>query len=279
MRTAGEFRLKAAISLVFLVAVALGFMACSASKPTEIANTGIQHAVIILQENHTFDNYFGTFPGADGVTSGPTSTGLVIPLSPMPDADQASLCNSWDCAIEAMNGGKMDSFDLISGGLTAYTQTTEQEIPNYWAYAQHFVLADRYFTSVHGPSLPNHLFTIAAQSAGVIDNESATGSGVACDGSPSGTVTVIDGNGHRTLQSPCFDFMTLPDRLETAGISWKYYIDGEGIFATIRHIRNSRDVDCERGYDGTISSGCTKWAVTSCELVDRTMARKRTSAE
>jgi phospholipase C len=153
--------------------------------------------------------------------------------------DYANLCNSWDCALQAMDGGKMDSFDLINGGLSAYTQASSQEIPHYWEYAQHFVLADRYFTSVHGPSLPNHLFTVAAQSGGVIDNVSVGRGGVACDGSPTGTVTVIDANGNRTEQSPCFDFMTLTDLLEAAGISWKYYIDGDGIFAVIRHIRNS----------------------------------------
>ena len=126
MRAAGGFRLKAAISLGLLFATAVTFLACSR------ASGAIEHTVIILQENHTFDNYFGTFPGADGATSGLTSTGLVVPLSPMPDADQASLCNSWDCAIQAMDAGKMDGFDLISGGLAAYTQATEQEIPNYW---------------------------------------------------------------------------------------------------------------------------------------------------
>jgi phospholipase C len=157
----------------------------------------------------------------------------------MPDAYQASLCNGWDCAIQSMDGGKMDGFDLISGGLAAYTQVTEQQIPNYWEYARHFVLADRYFTSVHGPSLPNHLFTVAAQSGGVIDNPSGTSGGTACDGSPSGTVTVLDANGNWTRQSPCFDFMTLPDLLERAGISWKDYTDGDGIVAKIRHIRNS----------------------------------------
>lgn len=226
--------MKTAISLGFLFALALSFWACSGRTPI-----AIEHTVIILKENHTFDNYFGTFPGADGATSGLTSSGLVVPLAPMPDAYRASLCNSWDCAIQAMDGGGMDRFDLISGGFTAYSQATELEIPNYWAYARHFVLGDRYFTSVHGPSLPNHLFTVAAQSGGTIDNESGSSGGVACDGSPSGTVTVIDAHGNRTEQSPCFDFMTLADLLETARIPWKYYIDGDGILATIRHIRNS----------------------------------------
>ncbi|HET6176396.1 MAG TPA: alkaline phosphatase family protein [Candidatus Sulfotelmatobacter sp.] len=233
MQTARGFKLKASISLGLLLATAITFLACSGRTPP-----AIEHTVFILKENHTFDNYFGTFPGADGVTSGVTSNGQTVPFTLMPDVYDAGVCNSWDCAIQAMDGGKMDRFDLISSGLSAYTQVTQQQIPNYWAYAQHFVLADQYFTSVHGPSLPNYLFTIAAQSGGVIDNESGTG-GVACDGSPSGTVTVIDASGDRSAQSPCFDFMTLPDLLEKAGVSWKYYEDGDGLLAMIGHIRNS----------------------------------------
>jgi phospholipase C len=221
--------------LAVLLALALSLWACAGRRPATI-----EHIVIILQENHTFDNYFGTFPGADGATSGLTSAGGTVPLAPMPDMDYAPLCNSWDCALQAMDRGKMDGFDLINGGLSAYIQASPQEIPLYWEYAQHFSLADRYFTSVHGPSLPNHLFTLAAQSGGTIDNVSDGSGGVACDGSPSGTVTVIDASGNRTQQSPCFDFMTMPDLLEAAGISWKYYTEGgTGVLAVIRHIRNS----------------------------------------
>lgn len=235
MRPARNFKLKAALSLWVLLAVALTLLACSGREPA-----AIQHTVIILQENHTFDNYFGTFPGADGATSGLTSTGQLVPLTPLPDMDHDPLCNSWDCAIQAMNGGKMDSFDLISPNESAYTQASQQQIPHYWEYAHRFVLADHYFTSVHGPSLPNHLFTLAAQAGGTIDNVSSGGGGVACDGTPSGTVTVIDANGNQTEQSPCFDFPVLGDELEAAGISWKYYIEGGmGVLAVIRHVRNS----------------------------------------
>jgi len=195
----------------------------------------IQHTVFILKENHTFDNYFGTFPGADGVSRGITSTGQNVMLTPMQDAYQGDLCNGWDCAIEAINNGRMDRFDLISPGLDAYVYAPEQNIPNYWAYAHRFVLADRYFTSVHGPSLPNHLFTIAAQSGGAIDNVSSSHTGVNCDGTPGGTVTVISADGKRAEQSPCFDLTTLPDRLNAAGITWRYYIEsGNGVFDTIR---------------------------------------------
>jgi len=199
----------------------------------------IQHTIFILKENHTFDNYFGNFPGADSATSGLISTGAKISLAPMADSDQSALCNSWDCALEAMDGGKMDRFDLIGVGLDAYVRASEQEVPNYWAYARRFVLADHFFSSVHGPSLPNHLFTLAAQAGGVISNGAAKSSTTDCDGAPAGTVIVIATDGSRSQQSPCFDFLTLADRLDGAGIDWRYYIEsGEGIFAFLKHIRH-----------------------------------------
>jgi phospholipase C len=138
--------------------------------------------------------------------------------------------------LQAIDGGKMDGFDLTTGNLDAYGRMSEQYVPNYWAYAQRFVLADRFFTAVHGPSFPNHLFTVAPQSGGVMDNTNNDGQGINCDGTTTGTVPVMDQNGNVTQQSPCVDFETLPDLLEAAGISWTYY--GGGILNTIRHIRN-----------------------------------------
>lgn len=248
---------KLALSLVLCLGVALFCVSCggqgggnaNAGQGGSNANVGqaqsiasIQHTVLIIKENHTFDNYFGTFPGADGATSGITSTGQVVPLTHMPDVYKASLCNGWDCAIEAIDGGKMDKFNLISANLSAYTQLDEGDIPNYWAYARHFALADRYFTSVHGPSVPNYFYMIAAQSGGVIDDGGDGGGGTLCDGTPYGDVAVIDSAGNITYQAPCFDFPTLADSLVAAGQTWKVYSDGGapgGVFDAIRHIRDS----------------------------------------
>lgn len=90
-----------------------------------------------MKENHTFDNYFATLPGADGETRGMVSMGRSIPHELMPDVYQADLCNARGCALQAIDGGKMDRFDLISGGsLDAYVRATEQDVPNYRAYAR-----------------------------------------------------------------------------------------------------------------------------------------------
>ncbi len=135
----------------------------------------IQHIVFVIKENRTFDNYFGTFPGAEGATGGTISTGRVILLGHTPDTTPRSIYNGWSCAIKAIDGGKMDQFDLIPGGnvngdYLAYRQLDEQDIANYFAYARNFVLADHMFSSVHGPSFPNHLYAVAAQSGGAIGN-------------------------------------------------------------------------------------------------------------
>jgi len=229
---------------VLVLACVVSFLsACAGSGNRAVPEnfTAIRHTVFLINENHTFDNYFGTFPGADGTTTGRLSTRQWIPLGPMPDSYPAgNLWNGWDCSLQAMDGGKMDKFDVISGGTSsAYTQATPEEIPNYWAYARRFTLADRYFTSVHGPSLPNHLFALGAQSGGAIDNGGDPGPGTDCDGSSWGTVTVIDQDGNRSQQSRCFHFKTLPDALQEAGISWKYYGKNGGFLSLIASIRNT----------------------------------------
>lgn len=211
----------------------------------------IQHIVFIIKENRTFDNYFGTFPGADGVTTGTISTGQVIPLGHTPDRTRHDIGHSWRDAVLSIDGGKMDKFDLIPGGnvrgeYLAYTQLTEKDIPNYFAYARNFVLADRMFSSLTGPSFPNHLYTVGAQSGGAINNPSRTKGVWGCDSDEGATVQVMDDHGGITQQFPCFDFPTLADLLQTAGVSWKYYAPQRGqagyiwnALDAIRHIRNT----------------------------------------
>src|SRR5258708_23295983 len=76
----------------------------------------IKHIVFIIKENRTFDNYFGTFPGADGATSGTISTGQTIRLGRTPDKTPRDIAHSFQAATTAVDGGKMDRFDLIGGG-------------------------------------------------------------------------------------------------------------------------------------------------------------------
>lgn len=222
-------------------------------KTAPVAPMGInliQHIVFIVRENRTFDSYFGTFPGANGATSGKISTGQVIPVIHESDRTPRDIEHGWTAAKQAMHDGAMDRFNLISGAnyngdYLAYSQMWQADIPNYWAYAQNFALADNMFSSLRGPSFPNHLYTVAAQSGGVISNGSGGAPG--CDAPPNTTVQVLDADtGIITSVYPCFDFTTLADTMQAAGVSWKYYtptLTGTGALWSpldaINHIRNS----------------------------------------
>jgi hypothetical protein len=127
-------------------------------------------------------------------------------------------------------------------------------LPSYWSYAHHFVLADNMFSSITSHSFPNHLYTVAAQSANVIDNPVSPayprgGDSIApwgCDSTPDYASTTVDGNGNFYNSYPCYDVETVVDLLNAAGVSWKYYAPqaGQGDYAfstldAIRHIRFS----------------------------------------
>ena len=129
----------------------------------------------------------------------------------------------------------MDRFDLINGGnvngdYLSYSQYYASDIPNYFAYARNFVLADAFFSSLEGPSFPNHLYTVGAQSNRAINNPSTPPNSPArwgCDAMASSRVQTLEEPGEFRSVYPCFDFDTLADRLEEQGLSWKYYAPGQ----------------------------------------------------
>src|SRR5262249_26955792 len=120
----------------------------------------IRHVIVIVKENHTFDNYFGSFPRAD-----------VAPSTRRPHRHVAeALCHTRACALTNWAGGAMTGWtDSL-----ATQQYTEADIPNYWQYARHFVLADHFFASELGPSFPGHSLVLSAQAAWATDNPSQT---------------------------------------------------------------------------------------------------------
>src|SRR6202035_1108335 len=116
--------------------------------------------------------------------------------------------------VEGMDGGKMDRFDLIldgnvNGNFLAYTQMTQADIPNYFAYAQNFVLADRMFSSIQSDSFTNHLFTVAAQDNGAImlKQPHPTGNpGWGCDDGPTVFAELMDAQGNLSEELPRWAF-------------------------------------------------------------------------
>ena len=232
-----------------------------ASRTTDPPVTGtlpdhvpIDHVIFIIKENRTFDHYFGTYPGADGATEGTTIDGSVVPLTPALDVMEQPITHGYWSGIFSIDGGRMDGFNTINGGenLDGYTQFDRSAIPHYWDYADRFVLTDRFFTSEYGPTFPEHLYTVAAQSFGIMDNKSETtdSPGRYCE-DPNGyspafpqdmsnetAGQIIDDENRIVDLHPdalnrirqhlyevraCLQIPTLPQRLSRAGVSWRFY--------------------------------------------------------
>src|SRR5215475_9278884 len=108
-------RLHSFTLLPLMLTAQCGQPAAPSPSPSDVAafQATIQHLVVIIKENRSFDNLFGTFPGADGATSGTISTGEVIPLGHTPARTPRDIGHSWQNALTAMHAGSMDRFDLI----------------------------------------------------------------------------------------------------------------------------------------------------------------------
>jgi phospholipase C len=223
--------------------------------------TPIQHVVFIVKENRSFDHMFGRFPGANGATHGKISTGQILPLAHAADA-ALNYGHGWVAAHNAMDcvSGicKMDGWDTVAGCVGTTTppyacleQYYQADIPNYWKYAQAFTLADNMFSSLAGASFPNHLYLIAAQSGGAIQNPSniATSPNAwGCDAVSTANVLILEPDGKKYTRFPCFDYATLGDVLDGAKVTWRYYAPSQGqpgyqwsAYDAISHIRNGPD--------------------------------------
>jgi phospholipase C len=188
----------------------------------------IKHVVFIVKENRSFDSMFGLFPGADGATSGRIRDRTVPLLRGYDQRTPHDLLHNLGAAMRDYDGGRMDGFgDDPFGRRYAYRVLHPDQEPNYWGWAGRFVLGDRFFSSVFGPSFPNHLYTIAAQSGGTRANPTAPTRGRfktwGCDGPKDMYVLVDDGEGGAQKVPPCFDFPTEADLLEGAKVPWAYY--------------------------------------------------------
>jgi phospholipase C len=190
----------------------------------------IKHVVFLIKENRTYDHLFGTFPGGNGTTVG-MDRGQPRPLQPGTDQRvPGDIPHCYNCALVAWNGGQNDQFDQGPMGDWAYTQLTEEQLPNYWHWARENALFDNFFASAIGPSFPNHLFTIAAQSGGAHDNPRRDGffsNTFGCDAPSQQLVEIVDSEGQTSMVPPCFDFLTEGDLLNRAGILWAHYSASE----------------------------------------------------
>jgi phospholipase C len=201
----------------------------------------IDKVVVIIKENRTFDHMFGRFPGADGTRYGYHADGTRVPLTHAPDRFPHDLAHNFFAGLGAVNGGAMNGNSRYIGIGEPYTQYHHQDLPNYWRYAKRFVLGDRMFSSTYGPSLPEHLFFIAATS-----DRAITGSipgpglmGVHYCADPKELMKFLHRHPElmhweKTVQlkkidaltykkNGCLNLPTIFDRLEAKGLSWKYF--------------------------------------------------------
>jgi phospholipase C len=219
----------------------------------------IRHVVVIMQENRSFDSYFGTFPGADGI---PMSQGL--PTVCVPDPATSSCVRPYHDVADRNSGGPHGHAngvkDIDSGAMDGFiTQAQlgrtlacrrhinapvcsltpdepdvmgyhdQREIPNYWTYARHFVLQDHMFQPDLSWSLPAHLFTVSAWSArcSVQGDPFSCVNAVEDPGSPPGEPQ------NRTGAIPDYAWTDLTYLLHEHHVSWRYYV------------ANGSEPDCE----------------------------------
>jgi phospholipase C len=136
----------------------------------------IERIVVVLQENHTYDNYFGTYARGDGTVG----KGLSVPavahgppsLAPSHSATltPVDLNHNWNSAHADFDSAAMDGFVYSEGSPTTMAYFDGTDIPHYWAAADRYVLCDRYFTSAMTESAPNHLFLVAGTCGGLKDD-------------------------------------------------------------------------------------------------------------
>lgn len=197
-----------AYALTILAALLITRSAPTQTNPPPVAPPGlekIQHFVFIMQENRSFDHYFGTYPGAEGIPPGvcipnPAGGACIAPAHDAKVVNQGGAHN-WINALNCIDSGLMDGF--ITGAVSPPGDVMgwhdSRELSNYWNYARLYVLQDRLFESITSYSLPAHLYMLAAQSGGYV------------------------GTGQAYPQS--FGFSEITQLLGSGKIDWRYYVN------------------------------------------------------
>jgi phospholipase C len=189
----------------------------------------VKHVVVLMQENRSFDHYYGTMPGVRGFGD---RTPLRLPLGKdvfhQPDLlrvdggyllpfhvdtavtdgqDLGDLAHDWDTTHGAWNGGAYDGWIPAKSQLTM-SYFTRDDLPFHRALASAFTVCDNYFCSIQGPTTPNRLY----HWTGMIDPRGKAG----------GPATSNPAD-----YQPVYNWTTYPERLQAAGVSWQVYANDE----------------------------------------------------
>lgn len=227
------------------VAAQPGAASGSLAAQIRAAQAHVAHVVIIMQENRSFDTYFGTYPGADGIPANVCmpllpanpAAGCVKPFhNPLgienggPHLDTAMLADLDDGVTHAKIDGFVASetgFDPVCHDSTTYCfqkiigrahhdamgYHDQREIPNYWAYAKNFVLLDHMFEGARGYSWPSHV-------------EMTSGWTALCTNPAVALSCTTNTELSKDPTTEILPWVNVFQLLELNGVSWKYYVDG-----------------------------------------------------
>jgi len=231
----GLRQIAASVALLALLA------GCGDNTPTirqapaqKQLNQPIQHVFVIFKENHTYDNYFLSYPDPNEPnppTQGLASGGRMVTITEPDSKDWNPGDNSFEVAHTDYNDGMMNGFDQgahqpgtdptvhadgADGAYVSYGVTPDagrRNLPYYWFLADQGVLSDRWFSSELGPSYPNHIYLLAASAGGAISNPDRDGNFDVLD--------LQSGGKHQQNHLSAEDIATaLPVELEQAGLTW-----------------------------------------------------------
>ena len=247
------------VTLAFVaIGLLLSFSQSPGLRPDDRDSQGggihkIKHVITIMQENRSFDSYFGTFPGADGIpmrngeptvcVNDPATNRCVKPYHDANDRNGGGPHGGPAARLD-VNGDKMDGFiaraeqgrqGCLDPDNPACTNTATPDvmgyhdggdIPNYWEYARDFVLQDRMFEPNASWSLPEHLFQVSEWSAACKkhDDPFSCTNAVDIPGLPPDFLARGRGIGRGTPRAPIYAWTDLTYLLHKKAVSWGYYI-------------------------------------------------------
>ncbi len=269
-------------------AVSPGSTAATPAPPAR-ANP-IEHIFLVLKENHTFDNYFGSYPGADGAMDA-DDMGSKIPLTwPIVDFQVPGM-NTWKVCHDQWNGGAMNNFRsasiygnwqylaaIMNGPFVSYSPRSgkpEGPVKYYWELAQRSVLCDRFFTAVMGESNANHMYLVAGTSGGYVGSDSPLGA------------QVLDASGNVVPHKNHFTAAEIPttllNELEKKGLEWRFYQEAGtkkgGLYDAIDQAMGNNDTTVSRIAVAHALPTYKKWYINTVSDFDQNFKNQLANGE
>jgi phospholipase C len=208
------------IPTLILGFVLAGCRGITQSAPSQAVptNSPVQYIVVVVMKLHSFDNLFGTFPGANGIRPGEPgftqtdASGNSVSPFLSTDTNPPDQLHSFGDYVQEWDGGKMDKFALVNGDQAmSHFDNTVGNFGVLWSLAQQFSLADNYFDSSQGAAQSDVMYLIAAN-----------------DNNMPQTVFPFYGPCNTSSSTPPFTFPNVGDQLNAKGIDWGWFHEQYG---------------------------------------------------